>query len=71
MLGSFPPVHQNKWYRQLFEGVAKLLCESSRGRIKPRRVKRRNSPFPPHIRPRPAVTKIDFTPKINPPNLPK
>ena len=68
---AIPPACRKKWYRQLFDGAATLLCESSRGRIKPRMVKRRNSPCKSHQRPRPASPEIDFTPKIKPPNLSK
>ena len=50
----------------LFEATAKLLCESSRGKIKPRMVKRRNSPYAPYKRPRPPVAQIDWTPSRAP-----
>ena len=64
-------MRQKKWYRQLFEVAAKLLCESSRGKIKPRMVKRRNSPYKSHKRPRPTGPIIDFTPEIKPPDFSK
>jgi hypothetical protein len=41
---------RKRWFAQVLEQAASLLCVSSRGRTNPRMVKRRNSPYASHDR---------------------
>ena len=68
--GAFPPAHprlHKRWFAQVLEQAAALLCASSRGRTNPRMVKRRNSPYASHDRALPLNRSQIFHPELLPP----
>ena len=68
--GAFPPVRprlHKRWFAQVLEQAAALLCVSSRGRTNPRMVIRRNSPYASHDRALPLNRSQIFHPELLPP----